>query len=97
METIIKAHCPVCGPVRLTPSGIRLTLGLTALYWFSCPCCNDRVSHEADPHVITLLTGVGIVPEKVPAEALEQFDGPPINMDDVLDFMLALRDLPEAP
>jgi hypothetical protein len=86
----------MCGPVRLTPASIRLTLGLTALYWFSCPCCDDWISHEADPYVITLLTGAGVVPEQVPAEALEQFDGPPINMDDVLDFALALHLLPEA-
>lgn len=93
--TTIKATCPVCGDVDLTPRQLRLIIASQpgwSYYSFRCTTCRDEIRKPADEEVVALLTSGGVVPEQwaVPAEALEHRDGPVITYDDVLDFALAL-------
>ena len=93
--TTIKASCPACGDVTLTPADVRLvvcTVPAWSFYAFECTSCTHEVRKAATEDVVRLLRSGGIVPEtwEVPAEALEEHLGAPVAWDDVLDFTLAL-------
>ena len=93
--TTIKASCPLCGEVELTPADVSLMVCTTAplsYYSFTCTTCFDEVRKPADDHVVSLLVSGG-VPAQVwdpPAEALEPHAGPRLSYDDLLDFALLL-------
>ena len=93
--TTIKASCPTCGEVELTPADVRLMVCSHAplsYYAFDCRGCGDEVRKPADDHVVSLLVSGG-VPAQVwdlPAEALEIKAGPALCYDDLLDFALKL-------
>ena len=93
--TTIKASCPTCGEVELTPADVALMVCSHApmsYYSFDCPTCCDEVRKPADDHVVSLLVSGG-VPAQVwdlPAEALEIKAGPVLTYDDLLDFALEL-------
>lgn len=93
--TTIKASCPCCGDVELTPSLVRLVVCSVAdwsFYAFTCTTCHDEVRKPAGQDVVRLLRAGGVPVEgwTVPAEALEEHHGPQIGWDDVLDFALWL-------
>ncbi len=93
--TTIKASCPVCGDVDLTPAQVTLVV-CSRLEWsyyaFTCTTCKDEIRKPADDEIISLLIAGGVDPTmwEIPAEVLEDHSGPAINYDDVLDFVLAL-------
>ena len=93
--TTIKATCPLCGDVDLTPAEVQVTRAPAAgwaTYAFGCPECGQRVSKPAGEDVVGLLATAG-VPVRVldiPEEALEPHDGPPLTYDDLIDFVLML-------
>ena len=93
--TTIKASCPTCGEVELTPADVSLMVCSHAplsYYAFCCPTCRVEVRKPADDHVVSLLVSGG-VPASVwdlPGEALELHDGPRLSYDDLLDFALHL-------
>lgn len=92
--TTIKATCPVCGDVDLTPSDVRLTVAKSAgwaVYTFNCTGCMDSIEKPADDEVVALLSSAGVVVDEVPAEALEAHSGASLSYDDVLDFALWLE------
>lgn len=92
--TTIKATCPTCGDVDLTPPDVFLTVAEAAgwaTYTFRCSQCNDDVEKPADDEVVALLSSAGVRVERVPAEALEGHSGAPFSYDDVLDFALWLE------
>lgn len=96
--TTIKASCPVCGDVELTPEQVRLvvcTVESLSYYAFACTTCHDEVRKPADGEVVALLVSGGVVAQRwrIPSEALEEHDGAPITYDDVLDFVLSLHSL----
>jgi len=93
--TTIKASCPICGDVELTPAQLRLVVANVAersFYAFWCPSCRDEVRKPADEEIVALLISGGVRAERlhIPAEALEDRLGPAIGYDDVLDFVLEL-------
>ena len=93
--TTIKASCPICGDVELTPAQMRLvvcTRSEWSYYSFPCGTCQDEVRKPADSEVVALLVSGGVLAEQwvIPAEALEEHEGPVITYDDVLDFALRL-------
>lgn len=93
--TTIKASCPCCGDVDLTPVQVRLvtcSVPQWSYYTFVCTQCHDEIRKPAAPEIVHLLKTGGVVAERwaVPAEALEAHDGPAIAYDDVLDFALWL-------
>ncbi len=92
--TTIKATCPTCGDVDLTPPDVRLTVAEAAgwaTYTFRCSECHDSIEKPADEEVVALLSSAGVVIDRVPAEALEGHTGAPLSYDDVLDFALWLE------
>jgi hypothetical protein len=108
--TTIKASCPTCGEVELTPADVSLMVCSHAplsYYAFTCATCSEEVRKPADDHVVSLLVsgGVPAMVWEVPAEALEAHEGPTLSYDDLLDFCLnlgeteflaAVADLPAA-
>ena len=93
--TTIKASCPTCGEVELTPADVSLMVCSHAplsYYAFHCPDCLDEVRKPADDHVISLLMSGGVKATvwEIPDEALEIKVGPALNYDDLLDLVLAL-------
>jgi hypothetical protein len=93
--TTIKASCPTCGEVELTPADVALMVCSHAplsYYRFACPTCTDEVRKPADDHVVSLLVSGGVPAQvwEVPAEALEPHPGPALSYDDLLDFALEL-------
>ena len=94
--TTIRATCPTCGEVGLTPDEIELRVddrdNSASFYAFACPSCFDTVRKPADERVVRLLISGGVeVLESVPAgpeprRLVERVDGPAISHDDILDF-----------
>jgi hypothetical protein len=94
--TVIKASCPSCGDVELTPRQVRLvvcSVEARSFYSFACSTCGDEVRKHAGGDVVALLSSGGVVPERwvIPAEVLEPHDGPVLSHDDLLDFCLWLE------
>lgn len=99
--TTIKATCPTCGEVALTPLDVELRVdrsgGDDSYYAFYCPTCRATVRKPADQRVVRLLVSGG-----VPALDLQEqpglvvdvprFYGPAIDHDDLLDFHTLLMD-----
>lgn len=93
--TTIKASCPTCGDVELTPADVSLLVCSSAplsYYSFGCPTCRVEIRKPADDHIVSLLISGGVPVEvwDVPGEALEPKGGPRLSYDDLLDFALEL-------
>jgi hypothetical protein len=93
--TTIRATCPTCGDVELKPADLRLVVCSRtdwSSYAFDCPRCTDEVKKPADEEVVALLLSGGVQAQEwhIPAEALEDHQGPRISYDDLLDFALWL-------
>lgn len=95
--TTIKATCPSCGEVTLTPDDIELRVvegdeADRSYYAFLCPDCLEIVRKPADSRVIRLLVSGGVEAlTLVEVRTLaERYDGPPFGPDDLLDFHLLL-------
>jgi len=87
----IKATCPTCGDVELTPGQVQVLIGLEdqrSSYAFRCPGCHVTATKAADERVVRILisSGVGVRPWRVPAELSEEHRGGPVTWDEVLDF-----------
>lgn len=99
--TTIRATCPSCGEVGLTPDEIELRVDETdssgSYYAFSCPSCFETVRKPADERVVRLLISGGVEVLQVAAAAppprrlADRFDGPRITHDDLLDFHAMLQ------
>ena len=94
--TTIKATCPGCGEVELTPDDIELrvcTHAPSSYYVFECPMCRTPIQKPADDRVIQLLIsgGVKAIVWELPSEVLESHEGPALTKDDLLDFHLLLE------
>lgn len=95
--TTINASCFSCGDVRLMSRDIDLMVcaddDRLSYYSFKCPQCRDLVRKPADDHLISLLMSGGVKPKAWtrPAEFLEPKSGPPIQLDDLIDFGLFLE------
>ncbi len=93
--TLIKASCPACGEVELTPADVSLMVCSHAplsYYAFTCHRCDQEVRKPADDHVVSLLVSGGVPATvwDIPGEALEVHEGPALSYDDLLDFALGL-------
>jgi hypothetical protein len=87
-------NCPECGDLELAAEQLWLVLPSLgeAHYDFICPTCDEHVRHVAGEAAIAFLAALIAVEEiDVPAEAIEPKSGPPLTVDDVLDFSLELE------
>jgi hypothetical protein len=61
--TTIRARCPHCGEVDMTPDAIELAVRGdtgTGSYRFICPACLTLVQKRADRKIVDLLSSVGV-------------------------------------
>jgi endogenous inhibitor of DNA gyrase (YacG/DUF329 family) len=92
--TTIKATCPSCGEVGLTPRDIDLRVDETgeeeSFYAFTCPTCQNRVRKQADERIVQLLLSGGVPAQMIrkPPHPERKPDGhlPRLSADDLLDF-----------
>jgi hypothetical protein len=97
MATTIRATCPDCGDISLTPADVDLrTCTPTpdrSSYHFTCPQCMQMIDKAAPSNVIALLVSGGVKPHPwtIPAEWFEPKIGPPLTYDDILDLVLVLE------
>ena len=99
--TTIRATCPTCGEVGLTPEEIELRVdegdAASSFYAFACPSCFGTVRKPADERVVRLLISGGVEvleaqPVGPPPRRLsERFDFPRLTHDDLLDFHALLE------
>lgn len=94
--TTIRATCPTCGEVELTPDDIELrvcTHAPASYYQFECPLCGTEIQKPADDRVVQLLIsgGVSATVWELPEEVREERGGPAFTFDDILDFHLLLE------
>ena len=99
--TTIKATCPTCGEVALTPDDIELRVDESdttgSFYGFSCPSCAADVRKPADERVVRLLVSGGVPALPVddtppPVRLRDRFEHPQLTHDDLLDFHQMLQD-----
>lgn len=105
--TTIRATCPTCGEVDLTPEQIVLTVvraeaapvGPDSHYAFTCPTCTEHVEKPADERIAHLLTtgGVNVSVVEEADRSLEEHpesppEGPALTYDDLLDLHVLLAD-----
>jgi hypothetical protein len=94
--TSIRTNCPRCGEVEMRADVISLQLEEDSgegVYSFVCPVCEDLVEKPADRKIVSLLRSVGVEiteREASAAEFDERPDGPPITIDDLIDFHFLL-------
>lgn len=97
--TTIKATCPTCGEVSLTPDDIELRVGddrVDGFYGFCCPDCAAEVRKPADRRIVSMLVtgGVPALPISLyrePVRLCDRFDHPALTPDDLLDFHQLLQ------
>jgi hypothetical protein len=94
--TSIRTNCPRCGEVEMRADVISLALEQGSgegVYSFVCPVCEDLVEKPADRKIVSLLRSVGVeITERDAPEMVldDRPDGPPITIDDVVDFHFLL-------
>lgn len=96
MSTIVRASCPMCGPVDLVPADVTLTLydpTGNPSYRFLCPICSVTVQKPACASTVALLLSASTPTEVllVPDEALEPHSGPAFCLDDLIDWHFELQ------
>lgn len=94
--TTIKATCPTCGEVSLTPEDIELRVdpgqASRCYYAFTCPECYWEVRKPADERVVRLLESGGVEALPLPPVVRDSSrDQPAITHDDLLDFHTLLQ------
>ncbi len=98
--TTIKATCPDCGDVDLTPADVAVTVARElgwSTYTFVCPVCLAPITKPADDDVVHLLSGAGVRVERlrVPQEYFEaqtlKQTCTTLTQDHLLDFALWLE------
>jgi hypothetical protein len=97
----ITTNCPRCAEQVQPMDDIRLvqcSYEPWSFYEFVCPACCHKVRLPAPPSTRRLLLRHGVLADfwSVPAEAVEEHSGPPITVDDLRDFVLALGGIEDA-
>lgn len=92
--TTIRATCPTCGEVGLTPEEMELHVDPSghhqASYNFGCPGCLTVITKPADERIVRLLASGGVPIREVAAQQ-RMPDQPPLTFDDLLDFHALLQ------
>lgn len=104
--TRIRANCPDCGDVELTPDEILIQVahddadlvGDGSRYRFTCPDCASTVTKPADERIVQLLITGGValqvaepLADPRPAHPEDPPVGAPFTPDDLLDLHLLLE------
>jgi predicted RNA-binding Zn-ribbon protein involved in translation (DUF1610 family) len=95
--TTIKATCPTCGEVGLTPDEVELRVDRSgreeSFYAFTCPACLSVVRKPADQRIVRLLVSGGVELREIkPRVRLrDRSTGPAFTHDDLLDLHTLLQ------
>ena len=88
--TTIRATCPSCGEVELTPEDLELKVcsnaSSSSYYRFCCPLCSDDVRKPADDRIVQLLISGGVQASVWELASGSRGDAPEFTIDDLLDF-----------
>ncbi|CAB4938320.1 MAG: hypothetical protein F2842_03520 [Actinobacteria bacterium] len=91
--TTIKATCPECGDVELTPAEVRVEVEETlaapvSAFAFECRVCATHVRGPVDQPTAAALTrsGARTVHRRLPAEVREPHAVTPLTEDEVIAF-----------
>lgn len=92
-----RMRCNECGEMELGPEAIDLqwcSHEPSSYYRYACPACGRSITKPCDGRTAQTLIAAGVSPRywHLPAEALEPRSGPPISVDDILDFHLLLAE-----
>ena len=101
MSGKVRVSCPGCGQieVRVDDVTIRACVELAQnTYRFRCDHCDTFVIKDAGQMIVRLLlrAGVRVDTWHVPQDLRERRDGPPIHVDELIDFHFQLQTLPTA-
>ena len=92
--TTIRATCPTCGEVGLTPEEIDLRVDPAgsdpSFYAFNCPTCTTVVRKPADERIVRLLASGGVEVRQLIHPSARR-PGPAFTHDDLIDFHGLLR------
>lgn len=92
--TTIRATCPTCGEVGLTPDEVDLRVdpdgSHPSYYAFDCPTCRTVVRKPADQRIVRLLASGGVEVRQL-LHLSARPAGPPLTHDDLIDFHALLR------
>lgn len=97
--TFVRATCSLCDTSNELPApAFHVTVfdhGQGNYFRFLCPTCGQVCQRFCDQHAMHLLVSNGVPSTlvHVPLEFLENMDrdDAPLNLDDLLDLMLALK------
>lgn len=89
--TTIRATCPSCGEVELTPEDLELKVcssnSTSSYYRFCCPLCTEEVRKPADDRIVQLLISGGVQATVWELASEDPHgDAPVFTIDDLLDF-----------
>lgn len=95
--TTIRATCPRCGEVDMTPDRVFLSIRPpSSSYRFECPTCSASIEKVADRTVVALLLSAGVNlgdgRPAAPSVRPEHLELPPFSDEDLLGFRALLRD-----
>lgn len=92
--TTIRATCPTCGEVGLSPEEIDLRVDPSgadpSFYAFHCPTCSSVVRKPADDRIVRLLASGGVEIRQLIHPSARR-PGPALTPDDLIDFHALLR------
>jgi len=93
----INSECPSCGEVEFAPERgwlVEMSVAELSYFSFSCPKCELVVRRPASAQARAVLRRwVATEFLQVPQEALEARPTTPLTVDEVLDILLAMRDV----
>ena len=90
----IRLTCPVCAtPLSLSPADIELHASATgeSHFGFVCATCATASTLPADDHIVDLLRQAGVRPVQPQPHPEHPSPGPPLTLDNLLDFHLLLE------
>ncbi len=92
-ESIIRATCPGCGDLVLTPAELRLaTDAVSARYRFVCPSCDRTVVHEVSAGIVQVLRAAGVRDEDPAPRPFTELDVAALRADlDQPDWLDQIR------
>ena len=101
MSGKVRVSCPGCGEieVRVDDVTVRVCVQLAQnIYRFHCDRCDTFVIKDAVQSTVLLLRRAGVRVEawELSADLRALRDGPPIHIDELIDFHIQLEALPTA-
>ena len=97
----INSECPTCGDVEFPPERawlVEMSVAIRSYFSFVCPQCDAVIQRSASARAQAILSRwVPTEYVEVPDEALEPHPATPLSVDEVLDIMLAMREIEPDP